>query len=414
MSRPRLELRAAASELAIALLDAGFEAFFAGGCVRDRLCGITPRDYDIATNATPEQLRVLFPKARGVGESFGVMLVRHAGHTLEVSTFREDGEYRDGRRPIEVRFCDAESDARRRDFTINGIFEHPRTGEIVDFVGGRADLDAKVVRAIGVPDERIREDRLRMLRAPRFAARFEFAIDDATAEAIRTHAGELLSVSAERVGEEIRRMMSDHHRLRAAQLIEDLGLDRVLFTAPSPTHAWIRLTSLAPTATPPTALAAWWLDRIGSTSAVPPRPSSDEQAAIVDSLRRALMLSNDETAAIHALLSQRELLLGPFEKFSLARRVRASSRPGFDEALSLLAGESPDAFRALNGQADAENPHRALPMPHLNGAMLLADGMAAGPQFKVILDHTLDAQIEGRVSSPEAALEFARQLFRGL
>ncbi|RLS90011.1 MAG: CCA tRNA nucleotidyltransferase, partial [Planctomycetota bacterium] len=129
MNAPRLELRAAACELAALLVRAGYEAFFAGGCVRDHLLHITPRDYDIATNATPEQLRVLFPKARGVGEVFGVMLVRHAGHVIEVSTFREDGDYQDGRRPVAVRFVDAASDAHRRDFTINGIFQRPDTGE---------------------------------------------------------------------------------------------------------------------------------------------------------------------------------------------------------------------------------------------------------------------------------------------
>ena len=171
--RAPMALRDAACAVADGLVRAGYEAYFAGGCVRDRLLGREVNDYDIATSARPDEVKAVYPKARGVGEAFGVMLVRHGGHTFEVATFREDGPYHDGRRPSEVTYSTARRDAERRDFTINGLFEVPHTGEITDFVGGRDDLAAKLVRAVGDPEARIREDRLRMLRATRFAARLQ-------------------------------------------------------------------------------------------------------------------------------------------------------------------------------------------------------------------------------------------------
>jgi len=177
---PAIALRDAACAVALGLVRAGHQAYFAGGCVRDRLLARPVKDYDIATSARPDEVKAVYPKARGVGEAFGVMLVRHGGHTFEVATFREDGPYQDGRRPSEVTYSTAERDAARRDFTINGLFEDPATGETIDFVEGASDIAARLVRAIGDPHERIREDRLRMLRAARFAARLGFEIESRT------------------------------------------------------------------------------------------------------------------------------------------------------------------------------------------------------------------------------------------
>src|SRR5438477_2510282 len=165
-------MRDAAVHIAGKLAEAGHIAYLAGGCVRDRLMGHEPLDYDIATDAKPEKVRAVFPKLRCVGESFGVMLVRAFGHEIEVATFRTDGVYSDSRHPDHVEFSDAQHDAQRRDFTINGMFENPLTGEIIDYVGGKADLESKLIRGIGDPHARLREDRLRMLRAVRLAARF--------------------------------------------------------------------------------------------------------------------------------------------------------------------------------------------------------------------------------------------------
>ena len=179
-SRPphRPDLRAAAVEVVRVLTQTGYVAYFAGGCVRDRLLGLEPADYDVATDARPEAVGRLFRRSQHVGESFGVMLVSIMGHSLQVATFRTEGVYSDGRHPDTVAFSDAIHDAQRRDFTVNGLFEDPLRGQIIDFVGGQADLKAGLVRAIGDPGARLREDRLRMLRAVRFAARFEFKIED--------------------------------------------------------------------------------------------------------------------------------------------------------------------------------------------------------------------------------------------
>src|SRR5436190_9503965 len=209
-------VRQAAVHIVRTLVEAGHVAYFAGGCVRDRLMGHEPADFDVATDARPEEVKKVFPKLLHVGESFGVMLVRISGHEIHVATFRTDGVYSDSRHPDSVTFSDARHDAERRDFTINGLFENPLTGEIIDYVGGQKDLAAKVIRAIGDPHARLREDRLRMLRAVRFAARFGFAIEQETADAIRECASELVGVSRERIGQEVKRMLCDPNRAVAA------------------------------------------------------------------------------------------------------------------------------------------------------------------------------------------------------
>src|SRR5688572_27782573 len=186
-----------------ALRDVGHVAYFAGGCVRDLLLGLEPKDYDVATDAPPDRVRKLFKRTQAVGQAFGVILVRIGRSQVEVATFRAEGKYLDGRRPSEVRFTTAEEDAKRRDFTINGLFLDPLTDQVIDYVGGQADLKAKVIRAIGNPDERFEEDHLRLLRAVRFAARFGFEIEPATDAAIPRHAGHLVRISPERVAEEL-------------------------------------------------------------------------------------------------------------------------------------------------------------------------------------------------------------------
>lgn len=413
----KLPARLAAREVAGALARAGFRALFAGGCVRDHLMGREPADFDIATDATPEQIKTVFPKARGVGEAFGVMLVRHAGHTFEVATFRKDGPYQDGRRPTSVTFSGEVEDAHRRDFTVNGIFEEPESGTPVDHVGGSADISARVIRAIGDPHARIAEDRLRMLRAVRFAARLGFAIDPLTAAAIRAHAGELRAVSPERVGEELRKMLAHPARATAARLAEELALDGAVFGAQGSAGAAPRLTALAPTAEWATALAAWMLDRAEVLRGGLPRPAPRESAAAVADLRTRLTLSNHETDALHSLLAARDAVLGgrggvddahDFESLPLAARVRWMARPGFDAALAVVAAEAPDLAARVRADADRELPDRRLPAPLLDGNALLAAGFRAGPRFKVLLDLALDAQIEGRVRTTAEALELAR------
>jgi poly(A) polymerase len=214
-----------ALRIAKTIRNAGFTALFAGGAVRDQLLGRTPKDYDIATNALPEQIEALFPKTVAVGKAFGVIIVVQDGLETEVATFREDAGYQDGRRPDSVHFCGAKEDAVRRDFTINGMFCDPVTNEIIDYVGGKEDLNKKIVRAIGDPDRRFAEDHLRMLRAVRFAHTLGFAIDPATRAAIKAHAADLEKISMERIEHEFSRILTESLRPGdALRELVDLGL----------------------------------------------------------------------------------------------------------------------------------------------------------------------------------------------
>jgi len=411
-----MTVRAAAVEVARRLAEAGHVAFFAGGCVRDHLLGSEPEDYDIATDARPERIQAVFPKARGVGEAFGVMLVRAAGHTFEVATFREDGPYHDGRRPAAVTFADAEADASRRDFTVNGLFQDPQTGAVVDYVKGQDDIAARCIRAIGDPHERIAEDRLRMLRAVRFAARLGFAIDPATSAAVRAHSGELRSASPERVGDEVRRMLAHPARARAAQLVEAHALDGAIFGVgvDGAGGAHPRLAGLPSDAAWTTALAAWWLDRAaaGGDGRVPGTDAA-EAARVVSGLRSRLVLSNDETEALLACLAARRAQLGGFESLTLARRKRWMAAPGFDAALAILETEDRARAALLRDEADRELPARRLPTPLVDGNALVSEGMRPGPEFKVLLDLAMDAQLEGRVDSREGALALIRSAVQG-
>ena len=203
---------------------AGHEAWLVGGCVRDELRGAVPKDFDIATDARPEQVEAIFPKTIGVGKSFGVMLVLEGGEQFEVATFRAESGYTDGRRPDSVTFGDAEADALRRDFTINGIFLNPVTNELRDWVGGEADLKAGVLRTIGDPAERFGEDHLRLLRAVRFAAQLDFQIEPATFAAVQQHAENINRVSAERIRDELLKLFRPPHAARGLDLLRDSGL----------------------------------------------------------------------------------------------------------------------------------------------------------------------------------------------
>ncbi len=217
---------ALALEIIELLHNRGHQALLVGGCVRDRLLGIAPKDYDVSTDATPDQVAAYFPRAQLVGAHFGVVLVtRPEGVQVEVATFRSEGSYSDGRRPDEVHFeTDPALDARRRDFTVNGLMEDPLAGKIFDFVEGRADLAARTIRAIGDPGERFKEDYLRMLRAVRFAARLDFSIEPRTLEAIRAQAHCIGKISAERIREELVRILTEGSARRGFELLDQCGL----------------------------------------------------------------------------------------------------------------------------------------------------------------------------------------------
>lgn len=474
--------RLVAKRIVARLRDEGHEAYFAGGCVRDELLGLHPTDFDIATDAPPARIRQLFPRTNEVGAAFGVMLVsddgllrpneRSSGSqrvTVEVATFRSDGDYTDSRRPDSVRFSDAPSDAARRDFTINALFldplappdPHARSavrhaaasgvnipreidGRIIDFVGGVDDLHARVVRAVGDPDKRLAEDHLRALRAVRFAARLGFSIHPATADAIRRHAAELRGVSRERIGEELRRMLTHPSRATAVAFLEQLSLDSPVLNLPasgsggggegtpdssrttdtpsilsrlSPSHPSAVGIS-TPARTEPTfatTLAAWALDRSGGLSALLSRDTAAQSHfghEVTRLYRAALCLSNDDSRELSDVLDLFHTLIRRWDGIRVSGQKRAAARPAFAQTMCLLrAADEPRFIRICSIYKDLNDDGVGVnPLPLLTGDDLIAAGFKPGPRFKQVLDEVLDEQLEGRVRTREAALELARRL----
>jgi tRNA nucleotidyltransferase/poly(A) polymerase len=429
------EAREAAKSIVEALQARGRVAYFAGGCVRDELLGEHPEDYDIATDARPEQVREIFPRVSEVGASFGVMLLKERGHTIEVATFREEGEYSDRRRPDEVCYSDAEHDARRRDFTINALFLDPTAppreitirgrgieieGEVIDHVGGVSDLGAGVVRAVGDPERRLAEDHLRALRAVRFAARLGFEIEERTATAITAHARELEGVSHERVGDELRRMLSSPSRGRAVELIGALELDGPALQdqlPESPGSAGV-VGALPAEADAQTALAAWGAARLigGEQEAMRGRladaVTTHAAERLVRSWRRSLCLSNAERSAVAGVLAGLGRLARSFLDEPVAAQKRAIAGDWFRGALAVLEPIDPDRAAAVRARADElrRSAGGVAPDALLDGSDLLGLGFEPGPGIGRALKRLYDLQLEGRVMSREEALEAARRL----
>lgn len=402
--------RRVATDIARTLVDHNHIAYFAGGCVRDELLGLAPTDFDIATDATPQRVQELFDRTAAVGAHFGVVLVKRRGVTVEVATFRSEGAYSDQRRPDSVTFSDPESDAQRRDFTINALFLDPLAGDggqVIDFVGGQRDLQAKIVRAVGDPDERLAEDHLRALRAVRFAARLGFRLDEGTAEAIRRHASELGGVSRERIGDELRRMLGSPARAEAARLIEDLGLDGPVLGSRRRSMGG-RLGRLAPRADAAQSLAAWLLDR----GEVDPGSSLAAAGEIASGLRERLLLSNHEQEGVRGTLVALGGLVN-WGRLPVAGRKRLAAQERFEAALDLL---SEPAERPLAEQIAADvrmlrqTPSGLAPPPLISGDDLIEAGWTPGPRFREVLDGVYDAQLEDRVASRAEAMELARRL----
>lgn len=394
------------------LQNAGFRALWAGGCVRDELLGLEPNDYDVATDARPEQVQKLFRRSIAVGAAFGVIEVvgprdasRGGEHlTVEVATFRSDGTYSDGRRPDAVTFSSPEEDAARRDFTINGMFFDPIAGELHDYVGGRADLDAKVLRAIGDPFARFAEDKLRVLRAVRIATRFGLTIDPATFDAARQMAPQITVVSAERIADELRKLLTHRSVLVGVWLLRDFGLIEPILPEliPGLDH-WPRTTNVVTALAPkpvsfPLALAALLRD-LG-------RPTAE---AIADRLR----LSNAEKARVAWLVENRDALLdAPTMRPSRLKPILV--HPGIGELLALrraIAGGDSVAHVEFCEKVLRETPRAELdPPPVLTGNDLKALGMRPGPEFKRLLDAVREAQLDGAVRSRDEALALVRSL----
>lgn len=408
--------RQAAEKIVRLLQEAGHTAYFAGGCVRDMLLGLDPTDYDVATEARPQQVCDLFRSTRRVGEAFGVVLVRLMRCEIEVATFRTEWGYADGRRPDHVDFSDAEHDARRRDFTINGMFYDPLADRVIDYVGGRDDLDARLIRCIGDPDQRFDEDYLRLLRAVRFAARLDWTIDADTARAVTRHAAKLARISRERIAMEMRQMLERPSRARAVRLLNRFKLDGIILEESHQDDEPAMLAALPPEADYVTALAAWALDRhlqIEDSARLADALQQVKAVQIVRRWRAALVLSNTHSDQFRALLRKLPGVLD-WALLDVAQRKRLLARPDWPK-LRQLAAVLPEVDRAvdlpaLDEQADRLFAEGVAPPPLISGDDLIAAGFQPGPVFKAILDRVYDAQLIGRIDAREQALALARQV----
>jgi poly(A) polymerase len=444
----------AARNIVLALRAAGHQAYFAGGCVRDLLLGHEPKDFDVATSATPDVVLNLFPRTLAVGAHFGVILVcDEGGITTEVATFRHDGSYSDGRRPDAVRFStDAREDVLRRDFTINGMLLDPvvleETGDAsaatLDFVGGRDDLASGVVGAIGDPSLRFAEDKLRMLRAVRFAARLHFEIEPQTLAAIRHAAAQIHQVSCERIRDELTLMLTEGQARRAFELLDAAGLlqqvlpeaVRMHGVAQPPqfhpegdvwTHTMLLLEKLQPGALPTLAWGALLHD-IGKPATYRAPNSNDPHdrirfnghvevgVRIAEEVLSRLRFSNEDTAQIVALVKN-HMRFGDILQMRQSTLKRFLRLPHFDEHLALHRLDCTSCHGDLTLYNFAKEQYETAPAEHIQpkllvtGRDLIAAGYRPGPQFKSMLEVAEDAQLEGLVATPEEALSKVREQF---
>ena len=460
----------AAKQFAIAVVrtlhERGFQAYLCGGCVRDLLLGRDPADYDVTTDATPEQVMQIFPQTYAVGAQFGVVLVpiprneaqpepsssaqppahfqleqpNSNADVIEVATFRSDISYSDGRHPDAVRFSrDPREDVQRRDFTINGLLMDPISGEILDFVGGRRDLEAHLLRTIGEPAQRFAEDKLRMLRAIRFAARFEYRIDDSTFSAIRQMAHEIHQVSRERVRDELTKMLTEGHARRAFLLLDESGLLTEVLPEISAmkgveqppqyhpegdvfVHTLLLLEKL-PQPCPPTLAWGALLHDVGKPPTfriAPDRIRFDGHVEVgvkmAEAICRRLRFSNDDTEHILALVNHhmRFAHIGQMKESTLKKFLRM---PKFEEHLDLHRMDCQASHGNLSLYEFAKEKLASIPAdemrpaPLVDGRDLIAAGYVPGPRFKEILSLVEDGQLEGRFHSKQEAMQWISNEF---
>lgn len=434
-----------AADVVRRLQDAGFEAYWAGGCVRDELLGLTPKDYDVASAAHPEHVQKLFRRTVAVGVSFGVVEVlgRREGevqHKVQVATFRSEGDYRDGRRPEHVVFSTAREDALRRDFTVNGMFYDPVRGELHDFVGGQADLHARILRAIGDPAERFAEDKLRLLRAVRIATRFELTIESKTETAIKGMARTIGVVSAERIAEELRQLLVHPRRVPGLKLLWELGLVRPLLPELEPMkglpqglpgaptgdlwdHVMAVLDLIGPEPSFPLALATLLHD-VGKPRTLGRTPErytfySHEHvgARLAGDIGLRLKLSNAERERLVWLVEKHQILADA-RKMRPAKLKGILAHQGIHELLALHRADALASSRSVDHVEYCDNLLKEWtdadlnPPPLLTGHDLAALGLTPGPEFKQILDAVREAQLDGTIHIKEEALEVVNRLRR--
>ncbi|MDE1176622.1 MAG: CCA tRNA nucleotidyltransferase [Edaphobacter sp.] len=447
---------AAARNIAGTLRHAGHQAYLAGGCVRDLLLGLAPKDYDVATSATPDEVLRLFPdrKAMTVGAHFGVVLIRESDDSsTEVATFRHDGAYTDGRRPDAVRFAtDPKEDVLRRDFTINGMLLdtalYDTTGDVasatLDYVGGRDDLAARLIRAIGDPLQRFTEDKLRMLRAVRFAARLGFAIEPRTAAAISQLASQVTVVSTERIRDELTLILTEGGARRGFELLDELGLlphilpeiTRLHGVEQPPEyhpegdvflHTMLLLENLPPGASPTLAWGALLHDVGKPATFRAPDPAIPNDrirfnghvevgVRIAETLLPRLRLSNEEIAQIVALVKN-HMRFGDVKHMRESTLKRFLRLPRFDEHLALHRMDCLSSHGDLSLYDFSKQRYEAVPIeefhptPLLTGRELIAAGYRPGPKFKRMLEAAEDAQLEGAIHTAAEALQLVHRRF---
>jgi poly(A) polymerase len=438
-----MKLHELANSICDRLQSKGYQALLVGGCVRDLLLGREPADYDVTTDATPEQVLQLFPAGVAVGARFGVILVPQDELKVEVATFRSDIGYSDGRHPDRVVFSvSPEKDVKRRDFTINGLLMRHDTGEILDFVGGRSDLEARIIRAIGEPDRRFIEDKLRMLRAVRFAARFGYEIEARTFGAMRTHAREIAQVSAERIREELTKILTEGHGRRGFELLDEAKLLAPILPEvakykgveqPPQFHpegdVWIHtLMMLEGLPVGSSSTLAWGvlLHDVGKPPTFRSAAETGDRirfdghveagVAMSAAICGRLRFSNEETEQILSLV-------GNHMRFKDVTQMRAATLkrfvrlPRFEEHLELhrldcLCShgnlESYDFVKRFVEKTPAEEVR---PPRLITGDDLIELGLRPGPEFGDILRSVEDGQLEGRIPDREAAVQYVRKRF---
>jgi putative nucleotidyltransferase with HDIG domain len=433
-----MEAKEAAQLVAATLRHAGRQAFFAGGCVRDTLLKVEPKDYDIATDAKPEEVIRLFPGALTVGAHFGVVVVRVDGVQIEVATFRRDGSYSDGRRPDTVEFSSAAEDAKRRDFTVNGLFADPATGEIVDYVGGRADLEARVLRAIGDPGERFQEDRLRLLRAVRFATVLDFDIEKKTWAAVCAMSGEITGVSMERVRDELAKILVHANRVRGFDLLVESGLMAavlpeilVLQGCEQPpqfhpegdvfVHTRLMLSHLPSDASLAVVLAVLFHDiakpatqTVDADGRIRFNGHAELGAEKTDAILRRLKFPNEIVESVVESVANHMTFMD-VTKMRVSRLRRFMARPNFNNELQLhrvdclgCHGMLDNYEYLLEKQAEFAN-EPLIPERLVTGADLIALGWQAGPELGALLTEIQTQQLEGKLTDRAEALSWLEE-----
>jgi poly(A) polymerase len=435
--------RELANSICATLIRSGHQAFLVGGCVRDLLLGREPADFDVSTDATPDQVIALFPKSVAVGAKFGVIVVPDAEYQVEVATFRSDIGSADGRHPERVVFSPSpEQDVQRRDFTINGLMMRHDNGAVLDFVGGQNDLRAGIIRAIGEPGLRFAEDKLRMLRAVRFSARFAFPIAPATFDAIRLHAQEIDQVSAERIREELTRMLTEGAAKRAFELLDESGLLKLVLPevaimkgVEQPpqyhpegdvwTHTLLMLEGLPAGSS---ATLAWGilLHDVGKPPTFRPVSETGDRirfdghvdvgVRLAEAICRRLKFSNEDTAQILALIANhmRFIDVRKMRRSTLKRFIR---QPHFDEHLALHRLDCLSSHRHLDAYDFVREILRETPPAEIRPARWLTGndlqdlGYLPGPLFNQMLRSLEDAQLEGFINSKEDAVDYVLRHF---